>query len=132
MSLEKNIKKIRRFKNMTQGDVSKQLSISAQAYSKIESGETRLDTERLRQIADILGVTVQDIYEFDSSSDDLQIYQKKTTAVVKEKATTHEFSCDLVVSLEKIIEEQKAEILFLRNQITFLNNLLQKTNPNQY
>jgi transcriptional regulator with XRE-family HTH domain len=132
MSLEKNIKKIRRFKNMTQGDVSKLLSISAQAYSKIESGETRLDTDRLRQIAEILGVTVQDIYEFDTNSNDMQIGQQKTITVVKEKATTPEFSCELVGKLEKIVEEQKAEILFLRNQITFLNNLLQKTNPNQY
>jgi transcriptional regulator with XRE-family HTH domain len=128
MSLEKNIKKIRRFKNMTQGDVSKQLSISAQAYSKIESGETRLDTDRLQQIAEILGVTVQDIYEFEQNDSNMQSNYNKLNPMVKVVKSTVAPDVDIVELLEKTIEEQKNEILFLRNQITFLNSLLEKTN----
>jgi transcriptional regulator with XRE-family HTH domain len=128
MSLEKNIKKIRRFKNMTQGDVSKQLSISAQAYSKIESGETRLDTDRLQQIAEILGVTVQDIYEFEQNDSNMQSKYNKLNPMVKVVKSTVAPDVDIVELLEKTIEEQKNEILFLRNQITFLNSLLEKTN----
>jgi transcriptional regulator with XRE-family HTH domain len=124
MTLEKNIKKIRRFKNMTQGDVSKQLSISAQAYSKIESGETRLDTDRLRQIAEILGVTVQDIYEMSEKNmyfTQNTINDNATGVIIESEADT------LINQLTHANNEQQKEIAFLRQQILFLNQLVGKS-----
>ncbi|SDT51617.1 DNA-binding transcriptional regulator, XRE-family HTH domain [Mucilaginibacter mallensis] len=56
----KNIKKIRKFKNITQLDIAIKLNISQNAYSKVELGNTLISLNLLFKIADILG---QDINE---------------------------------------------------------------------
>ena len=55
------IKKLRKFKGITQGVMADRLNLSLRAYQKIESGKTRIDIERIRQIAEILGVSVSDL-----------------------------------------------------------------------
>ena len=51
-----NIRKIREFRNYTQEYLAMKLSISQNAYSKIELGYTKITLERLYQIAQILEV----------------------------------------------------------------------------
>jgi transcriptional regulator with XRE-family HTH domain len=51
-----NIRKIRAYKNYTQDYLAAKLSISQNAYSKIELGYSRLTLNRLFQIASILEV----------------------------------------------------------------------------
>lgn len=55
------IKDIRETKGLTQEDVADALNLSASGYSKIERGETRLNLERLQQIADVLEVNIFDL-----------------------------------------------------------------------
>ena len=57
------IKKIREFKNYTQDYMSDKLGISQNTYSKIESGQSKLDTDRLKQISEILQVPVESILD---------------------------------------------------------------------
>jgi transcriptional regulator with XRE-family HTH domain len=51
-----NIRKIRAYKNYTQDYLAAKLSISQNAYSKIELGYSKLTLNRLFQIASILEV----------------------------------------------------------------------------
>ena len=51
-----NIRKIRESKDFTQDYLAMKLSISQNAYSKIELGYTKITVERLFQIAQILEV----------------------------------------------------------------------------
>jgi transcriptional regulator with XRE-family HTH domain len=51
-----NIRKIREYRNYTQEYLAMKLSISQNAYSKIELGYTKITLERLFQIAQILEV----------------------------------------------------------------------------
>ncbi|MCF2221004.1 helix-turn-helix transcriptional regulator [Chryseobacterium sp. PS-8] len=60
------IKNIRELKNLTQEYVAEKLDISQAAYSKLESGETKVSKEKLAQIAEALEVTPEDIKSFDS------------------------------------------------------------------
>ena len=53
-----NIRKIRESKDFTQDYLAMKLSISQNAYSKIELGYTKITLERLFQIAQILEVDV--------------------------------------------------------------------------
>lgn len=123
MTLEKNIRKIRRYKNITQGEISKQLGISPQAYSKIESGETRLDTNRLKHIADILQVPLSDIYEMIEKN----MYFTQNTLNDNATGVVIEREPDaLIKHLTHTNGEQLKEIAFLRNQITFLNQFITK------
>lgn len=55
------IKKLRKFRGITQEAIAEKLHLSLRAYQKIESGNTRIDTYRLEQIAEVLGVSVSDL-----------------------------------------------------------------------
>lgn len=59
-----NIRKIRESKDYTQDYLAIKLSISQNAYSKIELGYTKITVERLFQIAQILEVDPVDLINF--------------------------------------------------------------------
>jgi transcriptional regulator with XRE-family HTH domain len=58
------VKKIREFKNISQKYVSEKLGISQAAYSDIENGKTKLNEQKLNQIATILEVEPEIIKNF--------------------------------------------------------------------
>jgi transcriptional regulator with XRE-family HTH domain len=62
-----NIRKIRESKDYTQDYLAVKLSISQNAYSKIELGYTKITVERLFQIAQILEVNPVDLINFEES-----------------------------------------------------------------
>jgi len=56
MKPHQNLKKIRELKNYTQEFLAFSLGISQVAYSRIESGKTRLTVKRLLEIAAVLEI----------------------------------------------------------------------------
>lgn len=125
LNIGKNIKKIRRFKNITQEEISEKLAITPQAYSRIESGETKLDTLRLQQIADILEISLQDIYDLDDKTFILN-QQINPQNPINNGLIIQSDNQPLIDYLKEINKKQTDEIAFLRQQITFLNDLLIK------
>lgn len=127
MSIGKNIKKIRRFKEITQEELSEKLAMSVQAYSKLENGETRLDTDRLEQIAQILGVSAQEILDLEHKNlifgqlNNLDNSQNNTINLNSENQK-------LINLFEKTIQEKGEEILFLREQIKAQNEQIRILN----
>lgn len=69
MSLETGIRirKIREYRNYTQQHMAEILGISQNAYSKIESGNTKLSTDRLEDIAKVLDVPYEAILNSDKN-----------------------------------------------------------------
>lgn len=55
------IRTLREQKQLTQEDVAERLFMSVSGYSKIERGETRLNMERLEQIANVLDVDILEL-----------------------------------------------------------------------
>jgi transcriptional regulator with XRE-family HTH domain len=55
------IKETRKLKGYSQEYVAERLSISQSAYAKVESGETRLDFERLVKLSEILEKDILDL-----------------------------------------------------------------------
>jgi transcriptional regulator with XRE-family HTH domain len=62
--LGQKIKKLRELKNLTQSHMANELGITQGAYSKIELGETELSYNKLSRIANILGISTEDISQF--------------------------------------------------------------------
>lgn len=62
-----NIKKFRELKNITREHMAAELEMSLSGYSKIERGEIDLTISRLYKIAEVIGVDVSKILEFDVS-----------------------------------------------------------------
>jgi transcriptional regulator with XRE-family HTH domain len=58
-----NIRNKREYRNYTQEYLAAKLSISQNAYSKIELGYTKITVERLFQIAEVLGFEVIELID---------------------------------------------------------------------
>ncbi len=57
------IRKMREAKDLKQADMAHPLEISQKAYSKIETGVTKLSVERLIEIAQVLEVDVAELFK---------------------------------------------------------------------
>lgn len=64
-TLGAKIRKIRELKNLKQEYMADRLGISITAYGKMERDETNIGAERLEQIANVLGMSPEDIQAFD-------------------------------------------------------------------
>jgi len=64
--IQEKIKNVRELKNLTQEYVAEKLGITQAAYSKIESGTTKVSYEKLFQISNILGIEMNELLNFDS------------------------------------------------------------------
>jgi len=125
------IKRIREIVGKTQDEIAKKLNITTQAYSRIERGKTSIEMNRLNKIAEAFGMTIEEILKFDdkkflisgnntnngeANENALQFHLTINEAPNNEK---------VIEMLEKIIEQQKEEIQYLRKQ---LENLIVQNN----
>jgi transcriptional regulator with XRE-family HTH domain len=67
MNIGDNIKKFRELKNITREIMSAELSMSLSGYSKIERNEVDLTISKVQKIAEVLGVSLSQILNFDAS-----------------------------------------------------------------
>lgn len=68
MEVGHKIKKYRELKNYTQAYMSKELEISQNTYSKIESGGIKLTVNRLKQIGKVLEIPIEELISNDNQS----------------------------------------------------------------
>lgn len=116
MSIGTKVRKIRELKNVTQEYMAQQLSISQNAYSKIEREETDVPFSRLEQIAKILDVDILDVIGFDEKKLFFSISENKDNS-----------SNGLIINTglnekEKIIYDQM--INQLKDEIKYLKKVL--------
>lgn len=102
MKLGTAIKTERLKKNLTQEYIADELNISQRAYSKIENNEVQLKIDRLYRICEILDISPTNLIRDNNT-------KKKDTSDLKE---------DFLY--ERIIENQKAEIIYLKEIIQIL------------
>lgn len=62
--LRQNIRDIREDKHLTQADMAEKLNLSETGYAKIERGESKLNIDRIQQIANVLEVNLADLIPF--------------------------------------------------------------------
>ena len=60
-----NLLQLRKLKNMTQEDIAEKVGVSRQAVAKWESGETTPDLEKARLLAGVLGVSLDDLTNYE-------------------------------------------------------------------
>ena len=60
-----NLIQIRKLKKMTQEDVAEKVGVSRQAVAKWEAGETTPDLEKARLLAEMLGVSLDDLTNYE-------------------------------------------------------------------
>ena len=61
MEIHEKIRFIREQQQMTQEEMAEKLNLSTSGYSKIERGETKLQFEKLQQVANIFKIDLTDL-----------------------------------------------------------------------
>lgn len=65
-----NLLQLRKLKNMTQEDLAEKVGVSRQAIAKWEAGETAPDLDRARVLAEALGVSLDDLTNYEPGDAD--------------------------------------------------------------
>lgn len=111
------IRKLRESKDLSQQNMADELAITHGAYSKIERGETDPSIGRLKQIADILKVSVTDLIQ--ESATTLKTEDKKEVVATASKKEIEE--------LTESIGKLKVELDILKNEMNaFKKSTLKK------
>ncbi len=121
MELGIKIKKIRESKNYTQEYMSNKLNISQNTYSKIETGGIKLTVDRLKQISDVLDVSIEDIM-----SNETQAFNFHNSNIDKFYGyieTLHEDNKELQQTTIKLLNEQ---ITYLKSENEKLLKIISK------
>ncbi len=63
MNLGKTIQTLRKLKNLTQNELAEKLFVSYQAVSQWENGNTNPDISILSNIADVFGITIDELFD---------------------------------------------------------------------
>lgn len=68
-----NLIQLRKFHHMSQEELADKVAVSRQTLSKWETGESLPDIQKSRQLADIFGVTLDDLVSFESPVNGLPV-----------------------------------------------------------
>jgi transcriptional regulator with XRE-family HTH domain len=119
-SLGSKIKKIRELRNFTQEYMAEKLQLTQQGYGKLERGDVDIPFKRLEQIAQTLGVKVEDITRFDESI----VFNNHTGA----------FNCGFTnhyhqQSFENERKAYQEQINSLKSEVEYLKGIINKILP---
>lgn len=74
--LSENLLTLRKQRQLTQEDVAEKVGVSRQALAKWENGETLPDIEKCRLLAELYGVTLDDLVNYSEKREGLPIPPK--------------------------------------------------------
>ncbi len=114
------IKKIREFRGISQGSMAKYLGMTQQNYSSLEKGKTTFSEERLALIAQLLGLSIDEIDKFE------QALIITDCPISFPNYTNNIYTVNFEVFLESIKKPYEALIEQLRQENSFLKSLLEK------
>ncbi len=131
MQIHEKLKAIRMCKNWSQEEMAEKLGYSVNGYAKIERGETAIKVEKLNQIAEILGVELQQLLNLN----DRNIFN------IIDNSPPQGGSCNIYLTetqcvheLEKahlLLRERDKEIGYLKQEIEHLKEFIALLKNNQ-
>ena len=65
-----NLVELRKIHEMSQEELADKIGVSRQTLSKYETGESLPDIEKCKMIADVFGVSIDDLLNYDSTSNE--------------------------------------------------------------
>lgn len=107
-----NNNKLRIFRNisqLTQEEMAEKLGMSVAGYAKIERGQTKLNFDKLEQIAQIFNISVEDFVSFDSNRP-FWIFGENNSY-----NTANYYGAESAVNFE--LEKQRLEIEFYKKEM---------------
>lgn len=109
------IKKLRELKNYTQAHMATELGITQSAYSKIEQGETEMTYAKMSKIAEVLGMSPEDIAAFNEQMIFNVMHNQTGNGFVIQKGIS-----------DKERELYEKQISILMEELSYLKSVLDK------
>lgn len=117
-SVKNNISKIRKDAGLSQTVMAEKLGISRTAYRNIEKGDTKLISDSLDKIAEVLGISPEEIIlGYTPSKDDAMQLQEMQRAYSNRQSETKERYEEEISKLHKEIETLRNLIDALKDSI---------------
>lgn len=113
-----NIKRQREIKRLRQQDMADRLNMSLRSYQSLESGETKLDVERLERIAAILETSMEELLR----PEGVIIHQEirdSGRGSASAGDIYNNFEADKEI-WEKLIAAKDSEIQLLKDEVKYL------------
>ena len=120
-SIKNNINTYRKSKDLTQLQTARALNISTNAYRKIEKGNTAIINAHVRDFAELVGLSIEELFLGYSPSDTLNTTLQEARAEYGNKEAILKNQID---HLEKRIESLKETIASKEEIINMLKKLL--------
>lgn len=70
MSFAENLVELRKYHDFSQEELADMIGVSRQTLSKYETGESLPDIEKCKRLADVFGVTIDDLISYDKKNED--------------------------------------------------------------
>jgi len=118
-----NIKKHREIKGLRQQDVADKLCMSLRSYQSLESGETKLDLERLELLAKTFETTIEELLKSDSMMVHQEIKDGGTGCGFSTMGNVYNYSAEKEI-IDKLIAAKDEEIQFLKEENKYLKEKL--------
>jgi transcriptional regulator with XRE-family HTH domain len=115
LQIGQKIKKLRELKNFTQSHLASELGITQSAYSKMELGETEISFSKLSKIAEVFGMSPEEIMTFNEQMIFNVMHNQTGNGFVINKGFTE--------NEKKLYEDQ---ITHLKEEINYLKKVLDK------
>ena len=130
MQVHEKLKTLRVCRNWTQEEVAEKLGWAVNTYAKIERGEVDVKLERLKQIAEVIGVDVTELL----TNDDKTIINLADNCPHTNLAQSSLANCTILLSesqcahqvdkLTLIVEHKDREISWLREENQRLKEMI--------
>ena len=118
-----NIKKQREIKGLRQQDVADKLCMSLRSYQSLESGETKLDLERLELLAKTFETTIEELLKNDEMYIHQEIKDGGTGCGFSTMGNVYNYSAEKEI-IDKLIAAKDEEIQFLKEENKYLKEKL--------
>jgi transcriptional regulator with XRE-family HTH domain len=115
LQLGQKIKKLRELKNFTQSHIACELGITQSAYSKMEQGETEISYSKISKIAEVLGISPEEIMTFNEQMIFNVMHNQTGNGFVVNKGISD--------NEKKLYEDQIAQ---LKEEVSYLKKVLDK------
>ncbi len=70
MSFAENLVELRKYHDFSQEELADMIGVSRQTLSKYETGESLPDIEKCKHLANVFGVTIDDLISYDKKNED--------------------------------------------------------------
>jgi len=125
-SVTENIKNIRRQKGISQESIAYDLGIDYSTYGKIERGQIGLTVDRLEKIANVLGITVEEIYKGRISNEKETVGNVANAYLYEEDSAISKKITIQVDSLRREVQLLKEQLKDKEKIIKLLENKISK------